>query len=133
MPDPRFRLVCSPAALGDAPQRWATDLLAGDGEIALVADGGGLDAIDAVTRSLGLISVTLLRGERTLGEQEATVIAWAGALPLVWVAEAFSDWTTAWARERGAMTLLVAVAGALPDAERRRIDRFVATLGRQSE
>ena len=133
MPDPGFRLVCTPAALGGAPERWASDLLAGDGEIALVADDGGLEAIDAVTHSLGLISITLLRGERTMGEQEATVIAWAGALPLVWVAGEFSDWTTAWARERGAMTLLVAAGGALADEERRRIDRFVATLGRQSE
>ena len=105
----------------------------GDGEIALVADGGGLEAIDAVTHALELVSITLLRGERTLGEQEATVIAWAGALPLIWVAEAFSDWTVGWARERGAMTLLVTAAGSLADGERRRIDRFVATLGRQSE
>ena len=133
MPDHRYRLVCTPAALSGAPDRWAADLLAGEGEIALVADGGGLEAIDAATHALDLVSITLLRGERTLGEQEATVIAWTGALPLVWVAEAFSDWTVAWARDRGAMTLLVTAAGPLPDAERRRIDRFVATLGRQSE
>jgi hypothetical protein len=31
------------------------------------------------------------------------------------------------------MTLLVAAAGPLEDEERRRIERFVATLGRQSE
>ena len=31
------------------------------------------------------------------------------------------------------MTLLVEVDGALPEVERRRIERFLAILGRQSE
>jgi hypothetical protein len=132
MPDPTFRFVCPPGALADAPESWASDML-GDGEIALVADEGGLAAIDAVTHALGLVSIRLLRGERAAAEQEATVIDYAGALPLVWVAGAFSDRATAWGRDRGPMTLLVAANGALPETERRRIDRFVATLGRQSE
>jgi hypothetical protein len=51
----------------------------------------------------------------------------------VWVGAAFSDGAAAWARDRGPMTLLVAAEAPLDDEERRRIDRFVATLGRQSE
>jgi hypothetical protein len=54
-------------------------------------------------------------------------------LPLVWVSDAFDDETTNWAHARGPMTLLVQADGPLSDDERRRIDRFVATLGRQSE
>ena len=61
------------------------------------------------------------------------MVAYAASLPLVWVAPAFEDETASWARDRGPMTLLIATAGPLSDDERRRIDRFVATLGRQSE
>ena len=61
------------------------------------------------------------------------MIAYARALPLVWVATEFSDEVRAWARDRGPMTLLAQSAGPLDDEERRRIDRFVAILGRQSE
>ena len=61
------------------------------------------------------------------------MIAYADTLPLVWVSDAFDDETTNWAHARGPMTLLVQADGPLSDDERRRIDRFVATLGRQSE
>ena len=54
-------------------------------------------------------------------------------LPLVWVAEAFSEPVRSWAHDRGPMTLLVESSGALPEAERNRIERFVASLGRQAE
>jgi hypothetical protein len=132
MPEPSFRFVCVPAALAGAPSNWARDMLR-DGEIALLADAGGLGSINAVAHTLGLASVPLVRGEDSAAAQEATVIAYADALPLVWVAAAFSDSATAWARDRGPMTLLVAADAPLSDEERRRIDRFVATLGRQSE
>jgi hypothetical protein len=132
MADPSFRFVCVPSALAGAPGSWAREMLR-EGEIALLADDGGLAAINEVTHSLGLISVPLVRGERSRSRQEETVIAYAEALPLVWVSDDFSDTITAWARERGPMTLLVAAAAPLSDDERRRIDRFVATLGRQSE
>ena len=45
----------------------------------------------------------------------------------------FSDAAREWARDRGPMTLLVAADAPLSGEERRRIDRFVATPGRQSE
>jgi hypothetical protein len=132
VPDPAFRFVCLPLALIGAPGDWAREMLA-EGEIALLADDGGLNAIDQVAHDLGLISVPVIRGERTPQRQQRTVIAFADTLPLVWVSDAFDDDTTRWAHERGPMTLLVAADGPLSDDERRRIDRFVATLGRQSE
>ena len=133
--EPAFRFVCLPLALigvGGRDKSWAREMLA-DGEIALLADDGGLNAIDQVAHDLGLISIPVIRGERTPQRQQRTVIAYADTLPLVWVAEAFDDETERWARDRGPMTLLVAADGPLSDDERRRIDRFVATLGRQSE
>lgn len=60
-------------------------------------------------------------------------MAYAESLPLVWVSAGFSAGAAAWARDRGPMTLLVEASGALSGDERRRIERFVATLGRQSE
>ena len=129
---PAFRFVCVPAALVGAPEDWAGEMLA-DGEIALLADDGGLPAIDTVAHDLGLVSVPLIRGEETSQRQQRTVIAFAESLPLVWVAEAFDDETTRWARDRGPMTLLIDTGRPLSGDERRRIDRFVATLGRQSE
>jgi hypothetical protein len=104
-----------------------------DGEIALLRNDDGLDAIDATAHELGLVSVPVIRGEQTRAAQERIVIAYAASLPLVWVAAGFEDETTSWARDRGPMTLLIATAEPLTDDERRRIDRFVATLGRQSE
>jgi hypothetical protein len=129
---PIFRLVCVPGALAPAPQGWAAEMLR-DGEVALLVDEGGLDAIDAVAHALDVLAVRVIRREDTPARQEETVIAHAAALPLVWITSAFTDAARAWARERGPMTLLVEVAGALSDDERRRIDRFVALLGRQAE
>ena len=57
----------------------------------------------------------------------------AAALPLVWVADSFTERANSWARDRGPMTLLSQSSGPVDDEERRRIDRFVAILGRQSE
>lgn len=132
MSEPSFRFVCVPSALAGAPGTWARDMLR-DGEIALLAGDGGLEAVDEVAHALGLVSVPLVRGETSAAEQEHTVIAYAEGLPLVWIAASFSDGATAWARDRGPMTLLVTAGASLSDGERRRIDRFVATLGRQSE
>jgi hypothetical protein len=132
MAEPSFRFVCVPGALMHAPGTWARDMLR-DGEIALLADAGGLEAINEVAHSLGLVSVALVRGEQSAAAQENSVIAYAESLPLVWIGAQFSDTATAWARDRGPMTLLVAADAPLSDDERRRIDRFVATLGRQSE
>jgi hypothetical protein len=132
VPEPAFRFVCLPLALIGAPGNWAREMLA-EGEIALLPDEGGLQAIDHVAHDLGLISIPVIRGERTPPRQQQTVIAYSGTLPLVWVADAFDDDTVDWARDRGPMTLLVPADGPLSEDERRRIDRFVATLGRQSE
>jgi hypothetical protein len=129
---PLFHLVCVPAALDGAPDGWAATLLQ-DGDLALQPDASGLDGIDAVARSLGLPAVSVVRSEADAAAQERTVIEHTGSLPLVWLAPAFGDATREWARKRGPMTLLVEVDGALPDEERRRIDRFVAILGRQTE
>ena len=132
MGDPIFRLVCGAAALEGAPEGWARIIL-WQGEIALLIDDGGFDTINAVAHELGLVSMRVLRIEATAQAQEQTVIEHAARLPLVWVADAFSDAVRAWAHDRGPMTLLVQSAGALPETERRRIERFVASLGRQSE
>jgi hypothetical protein len=130
--DPIFRLVCGAAALEGAPAGWARMILS-QGEIALLIDDGGLDTINAVAHEIGLVSMPVLRSEATAQEQEQTVIEHAARLPLVWVADEFGDAVRAWARDRGPMTLLVQSAGALAETERRRIERFVASLGRQSE
>jgi hypothetical protein len=132
MVEPSFRFVCVPDALAGAPTGWAQEMLQ-DGEIALLAGDGGLAAVNAVAHDLGLASVPLVRGEDSVARQEQTVMAYAEHLPLVWVAAAFGDGATAWARDRGPMTLLVAAGESLSEEERRRIERFVATLGRQSE
>jgi hypothetical protein len=132
MGDRLFRLVCGAAALEGAPEGWARMILS-QGEIALLVDDGGLDTINAVAHALGLVSMPLLRSEATAEVQERTVIEHAARMPLVWVADSFSDAVRAWARDRGPMTLLVQSGGALPEAERGRIERFVAALGRQAE
>jgi hypothetical protein len=132
VPDPNFRLVCVPAALDGAPQGWADDMIR-HGEVALLVDDGGLDAINALAHDLDIVAVRLLRTEATAAEQEQTVIAHAASLPLIWVAGEFSEQARTWARARGPMTLLVEVDGSLPEDERRRIERFVGVLGRQAE
>ena len=127
-----FRLVCGAAALEGAPEGWARMILS-QGEIALLVDDGQLDAINAVAHALGLISIPVLRRETTAEAQEQTVIEHAARMPLVWVADAFGEAVRAWARDRGPMTLLVQSGGALPATDRHRIERFVASLGRQAE
>ncbi|HET9124971.1 MAG TPA: hypothetical protein VFN65_08815 [Solirubrobacteraceae bacterium] len=127
---PTFRLVCLPAALGEAPPRWA---MLGEGELALLPGDGGLEDVAEIAHRLDLVSIELLRGEASATAQEDTVITFAGTLPLVWVAPEFSPRARGWAERRGAMTLLVEARGALPGEELRRIERFVASLGRQSE
>jgi hypothetical protein len=132
MPDPLFRMVCVPAAFDAAPAGWAGEMLQ-DGEVAFLADGGGFAGIDAVAHALDLVTVSVVRSEETPAAQDRTVMAYAGSLALVWLAPAFSAPVREWARKRGPMTLLVEVDGALPDEERRRVERFVAILGRQTE
>jgi hypothetical protein len=127
-----FRMVCTPAALAGAPKGWAAETLR-EGEVAMLVDGGGLDAINAAAHTLDLVTISIVRREETAEVQEQTVISFAGSLPLVWVAEALSDSARAWAHERGPMTLLVETDDELPDPERARIARFVALLGRQTE
>jgi hypothetical protein len=125
-------MVCSPAALVGAPKGWAAETLR-DGELALLIDDGGLDAIIATARTLDLFTVSIVRREESATLQERTVLGFAGSFPLVWVGPQFSDSVQVWARERGPMTLLVEAHGALPDDERSRIGRFLALLGRQTE
>lgn len=103
-----------------------------DGEVALLGDEG-VEAVNAVAHELDLMAVSLIRAESSAERQDATVTAYAAALPLVWVADSFTERASAWARDRGPMTLLSQSTGPLGDEERRRIDRFVAILGRQSE
>ncbi|MGZ4324948.1 MAG: hypothetical protein ACXWN4_06080 [Candidatus Limnocylindrales bacterium] len=103
-----------------------------DGEIALLGDQG-LGAVNEVAHELGQTSILLVRSEADGEQQDATGIAYAESVPIVWVAGAFSEKVRSWARDRGAMTLLVEADGPLPVDERKRIERFVAILGRQSE
>ena len=127
----RFRFICVPSALAGAPAGWAREMLE-EGEVALLA-AEGLEAVDQLAHELDQRAIVLLRTEQTRELQDQTVMAYAEALPLVWVATAFSDAARIWARERGPMTLLSEATGPLGDEERRRIDRFLAILGRQSE
>ena len=129
---PLFRFVCPPSAVAGAPEGWVAEMLS-DGHMALLADGSGQAGINTVAHDLDALTVSVVRTESTAAEQEQTVIAHSATLPLVWVGPTFSDGARAWARDRGPMTLLVEVDGPLPDDERRRIERFVALLGRQAE
>jgi hypothetical protein len=104
-----------------------------EGELAVLADDGGLHAITALAHALDLVVVPVLRAEQTAEQQEATVIAYAESKPLIWIAPQFGADATAWAQRRGPMTLLVECDGALSDDERRRVERFVVILGRQAE
>jgi hypothetical protein len=129
---PIFRMVCSPAALVGAPKGWAAETLR-DGEVALLVDDGGLEAIIAAAHTLDLVTISIVRSEDSATVQDQTVLAFAASFPLVWVGAQFSTSVKVWARERGPMTLLVEAQGALPDDERGRIGRFLALLGRQTE
>jgi hypothetical protein len=130
--DPLFRLACAPGVLAAAPDGWVAAMLE-EGELAVLADAGGLDAITALAHDLDMVTVPVLRAERTRDEQETTVMAYAAAKPLVWIAAAFGDAARDWAQRRGPMTLLVESDGALSDDERKRVERFAVILGRQAE
>jgi hypothetical protein len=127
----RFRFVCVPSALAGTPAGWAREMLE-EGEVALLA-AEGIDAVDHVAHELDQRAIVLVRTEQNGDLQDQTVMAYAAALPLVWVASEFSDAARSWARDRGPMTLLTESIGPLGGQERRRIDRFLAILGRQSE
>lgn len=132
MADTLFRLACSPRNLHGAPGGWVESMLE-EGELALLVDDGGLEAITEVTHSLDVVTMRLLRPETTADAQERTVMRYAGSLALVWVASSFSELATKWAHDRGPMTLLIKTDGALSDDERKRVERFVVILGRQAE
>ena len=125
-------MVCTPSALAGAPKGWAAETLR-DGEVALLVDDGGLEAINAAAHALDLVTVSIVRSEETPAAQAQTVIAFAGSMPLVWVGTDFSGSVSTWARERLPMTLLVQARDSLPDSERGRIARFLALLARQTE
>jgi hypothetical protein len=129
---PIFRMVCTAATLAGAPDGWAAEELR-DGDLALLVDDGGLEAINSAAHALGLVTVSIVRSEETAAQQAQTVIAFAGSFPLVWVGSGLDDSVRAWARERRPMTLIVDVDGQLPDDERGRIERFIALLARQTE
>ncbi len=132
MSSPIFRLVCRPAALDDAPEGWATDMLT-DGEVTLLIDAGGIEAINAAAHTLGALTVSVMRTEATQEAQEETVRAHAASLPLIWIAPSFSDAARTWAHDRGPMTLLVDTDAPLSEEERGRLTRFVSILGRQTD
>lgn len=118
--------------LAAAPDGWVAAMLE-EGEVALLADAGGLDAITSLAHELGMVTVPVLRVERTSEQQEATVMAYAAAKPLIWIAPSFGEAAREWAQKRGPMTLLVEADGPLPDDERKRVERFAVILGRQAE
>jgi hypothetical protein len=132
MADPLFRLACTAGVLEGAPEGWVNTMLE-EGELALLVDDGGLDAITDLAHALDLVTVPVLRTEEEPSRQDSTVMAYAGSKPLVWIAGGFGEAATRWAHERGPMTLLVETGGPLTDDERRRIERFVVILGRQAE
>jgi hypothetical protein len=132
MAGPLFRLVCTPATIDGAPDGWIGPML-DEGELALLSDDGGLDAISAVAHRLDLVTVPLLRTEDGPEAQEETVMRYADGKPLVWIAPSFGEPAQRWAQARGPMTLLVDSAEPLSDDERRRVERFVVILGRQAE
>ncbi|MEA2151328.1 MAG: hypothetical protein QOD69_3158 [Solirubrobacteraceae bacterium] len=132
MADPLFRLVCSAGVLGAVPDGWVSTMLQ-EGDLALLVDDGGLEAIMALAHALDRVTVPLLRIEETPAQQDSTVMSYAESKPLVWIAGGFGEAATRWAHQRGPMTLLVETGGDLPEEERRRIERFVVILGRQAE
>jgi hypothetical protein len=132
MADALFRLVCTPGVLAQAPAGWVSTMLQ-EGELALLVDDGGLDAITDLAHTLDLVTVPLLRTEDEPSQQDATVMSYAASKPLIWIAGGFGEAATRWAHQRGPMTLLVEADCPLSDAERRRVERFVVILGRQAE
>jgi len=132
MADPLFRLVCAAGVLDSAPEGWVSTMLQ-EGELALLVDDGGLDAITALAHALDLVTVPLLRKEDTPVQQDSTVMSYAASTPLIWLAGGFGEAATRWAHLRGPMTLLVETDGPLSEDERRRVERFVVILGRQAE
>jgi hypothetical protein len=94
-----FRFVCVPSSLEGAPAGWAHEMLR-EGEIALLGDEG-LDAVNQLAHELDQTSILLVRTETSTERQDETVIAFAGSLPLVWVAGGFNDGVAGWARDRG--------------------------------
>lgn len=132
MDAPLFRMACPPATLTAAPPDWPAQLLR-EGTVALLADGGGLEAMNEVAFALDIFTIRVLRREADQTAQEASVMGFAESLPLLWIAPSFGEAAREWAVRRGPMTLLVEAEGPLSDEERRRIDRFVAVLGRQAE
>ncbi len=132
MADTLFRLACAPGVLAAAPDGWVAAMLE-EGEVAVLADDGGLDAITALAHDLGMVTVPVLRAESTAEQQEATVMAYAAAKPLIWIAGSFGEAARDWAHKRGPKTLLVDATAALSDDERKRVERFAVILGRQAE
>lgn len=132
MADALFRLACTAGVLEGAPEGWVNTMLQ-EGELALLVDDGGLDAITDLAHALDLVTVPVLRTEDEPSRQDSTVMSYAASKPLVWIADGFGEAATRWAHQRGPMTLLVDADGPLSDDERRRIERFVVILGRQAE
>jgi hypothetical protein len=58
MSAPLFRMVCVPAALDG----WTLEMLR-DGEVALLVEAGGLDAVTAVAHRLDEPTVRVVRSE----------------------------------------------------------------------
>ena len=125
--DAVYQLVATSTAIAQTPHGWVAENLR-DGAVSLVIDDGGLDAINAAARALDQVAVSVLRRESGPQAQEEAVIAFASAMPLVWVGAGFSERVRSWAHERGPMTLLVLASGALPADELARIARFVTLL-----
>lgn len=130
--DAVYKLVAASTVIAQTPDGWVAETLR-DGAVTLVIDDGGLDAINAAARALDQVAVSVLRREPRPQAQEEAVIAFAGAMPLVWVSAQFSERVATWALERGPMTLLVPASGALASGELARIARFVMLLSRQTD
>lgn len=129
---PVFLMVAAAGTIAAAPPGWGPATLR-EGEVVLLADDGGLEAIAAAARALEQPAVSLLRSETDATEQERTVIDFAQTLPLIWVGAAFSERARRWAHDRGPMTLLLEASGGLDDDQRARIGRFVTLLSRQTD
>lgn len=104
-----------------------------DGEVTLLIDEGGIEAINDAAHALDELTVSVMRTEATQEAQEDTVRAHAASLPLIWIAPSFTESARKWAHDRGPMTLLVDTDAPLTEEERGRLTRFVAILGRQTD